>query len=77
MDATQSQDVKEHMHEHLHYAAGDDRASFLLAGLLAAVRGFQGNSRTLMFLPSSLAMSLIDVPLLYITIIRSRSSGFK
>jgi hypothetical protein len=39
--------VKEHMHEHLHYAAGDDGASFLLVGLPAAVRGFQGNSRTL------------------------------
>jgi hypothetical protein len=43
METTQSQDVKEHVHEHLHYAAGDDRASFLFAGLLAAVRGFQGN----------------------------------
>jgi hypothetical protein len=29
------------LHEHLHYVAGDDCASFLLAGLPAAVRGFQ------------------------------------
>jgi hypothetical protein len=41
LETTQSQEVKEHMHEHLHYVAGDDCASFLLAGLPAAVRGFQ------------------------------------
>jgi hypothetical protein len=46
-EITQSQDVKEHMHEHLHYVAGDDCASFLFAGLPAAVRGFQGNTCTL------------------------------